>query len=68
MKDHGGFLLSTAVIVVELWKLLFSAAWIVVVRKQSVWSIVDFVVVRRDKINTLLLVMIPAICYVTAYK
>lgn len=60
MKDHGGFLLSTAVIVVEVLKLMFSAAYIVFYQKQSALSIVTFI--RSDWTNTLLLI-VPAISY-----
>lgn len=60
MKDHGGFLLSTAVIVVELLKLFFSTCYIVFYQKQSAWSIVTFI--RSDWKNTLLLI-VPATSY-----
>mmetsp|Transcript_14232 Transcript_14232/g.26698 ORF Transcript_14232/g.26698 Transcript_14232/m.26698 type:complete len:404 (+) Transcript_14232:951-2162(+) len=60
MKDHGGFLLSTAVIVVEVLKLFFSTCYIVFYQKQSAFSIVTFI--RSDWKNTLLLI-VPATSY-----
>jgi len=60
MKDHAGFLLSTAVIVVELLKLFFSVGYIVLVLKQSPFTVVTFI--RSDWKNTLLLV-VPATSY-----
>jgi UDP-sugar transporter A1/2/3 len=60
MKDHGGFLLSTAVIVVEVLKLFFSTCYIVFYQKQSALSIVTFI--RSDWKNTLLLI-VPATSY-----
>jgi UDP-sugar transporter A1/2/3 len=60
MKDHAGFLLSTAVIVVELLKLFFSMGYIVLVLKQSPLTVVTFI--RSDWKNTLLLV-VPATAY-----
>lgn len=60
MKDHAGFLLSTAVIVVELLKLLFSTLYIMFVMKQSPFSIIQYV--RAEWKNSVLLV-VPACAY-----
>ena len=60
MKDHGGFLLSTAVIVIELMKLGISTAYIVLIQKRSPLSIITFI--RTDWRNTMLL-MVPATAY-----
>jgi len=60
MTDHGGFLLSTAIIVVELLKLAFSVGYIVLVQKQSPFTVVTFI--KSDWKNTFLLV-VPATSY-----
>ena len=60
MKDHGGFLLSTAIIVVEILKGLFSSGYIIFVQKQSPRTITSFI--RKDWKNTLLLI-VPASAY-----
>jgi len=60
MKDQPGFLLSTAIIVVEMLKLFFSLGYIVLVQKQSPFTVVTFI--RSDWKNTLLLV-VPATSY-----
>ncbi len=60
MVDHGGFLLSTAVIVVEILKLIFASSYIVFVNKQSVFSIITFI--KGDMKNTILLA-VPATSY-----
>ena len=60
MKDHGGFLLSTAIIVVEILKGLFSSGYIIFVQKQSPRTIISFI--RKDWKNTLLLI-VPASAY-----
>lgn len=60
MADHGGFLLSTAVIMVELLKLSFATTYIVIIQKQSIFSIATFL--KEDWKNTCLLA-VPATAY-----
>lgn len=62
MKDKPNFLLSTAVIVVELLKLSFSASYIVFYQKQSLSSIYRFVF--KDERKNTIIVAIPAVCYI----
>jgi hypothetical protein len=60
MKDHAGFLLSTAIIIVEILKLLFSCTYIVLVQKRSPLSIILYI--KQDWKNTVLLA-VPATVY-----
>ena len=62
MIDKPDFLLSTAVIVVEILKLLFSAAFVIFYQKDSLSSIYRFIF-KDDKKNSLLLA-VPASCYI----
>lgn len=62
MIDKPDFLLSTAVIVVELLKLVFSAAFVIFYQKDSVSSIYKFIF-KDDRRNSLLLA-VPASCYI----
>mmetsp|Transcript_15874 Transcript_15874/g.18088 ORF Transcript_15874/g.18088 Transcript_15874/m.18088 type:complete len:387 (+) Transcript_15874:178-1338(+) len=60
MKDEPRFLVSTAVITIELLKLTFSATYIVTKQRQPLSSIFWFI--KEDWENTVLL-CVPAICY-----
>lgn len=60
MKDHGGFLLSTAITMVELLKLLFSVGYIVLVQKRNPFSVITYI--KNDWRNTMLL-CVPATAY-----
>lgn len=62
MIEKPQFLLSTAVITVELLKLLFSVTYIVFYQKGSLTSIYRFVF-KDDRQNTIL-VSVPASCYI----
>ncbi|GFH53975.1 hypothetical protein CTEN210_10451 [Chaetoceros tenuissimus] len=60
MKDHGGFLLSTAITMVELLKLLFSVGYIVLIQERNPFSVITYI--KNDWRNTLLL-CVPATAY-----
>lgn len=60
MKDQPSFLLSTAVITIESLKLLMASVYIVLVEKQSLQTIISFII--DHKRNTMLL-CIPASAY-----
>lgn len=60
MKDHPGFLLSTAIIIVEALKLLFSTIYIVLIQRRSPMSIISYM--RQDWKNAVLLT-VPATVY-----
>ncbi len=60
MKDHGGFLLSTAILIIETLKLVFSVGYIVFVQKRSPFTVITYI--RQDWKNTLLMI-VPATTY-----
>ena len=62
MQEKPNFLLSTAVITVEILKLFFSASYIVIYQKRPVISIYRFVF--RDEWSNSLLLAVPASCYI----
>lgn len=61
MVGHPKFLLSTAVIVVEIFKLLIAVGYIVLVEKRSPFTLVTYM--KYDWKNSILL-GVPAPCYI----
>jgi UDP-sugar transporter A1/2/3 len=61
MVGHPKFLLSTAVIVVEIFKLLIAMGYIVLVEKRSPFSLITYM--KYDWRNSILL-GVPAPCYI----
>ena len=62
MVEKPKFLLSTAVITVELLKFFFSASYIIFYQKESLFGIYKFIF--RDDWNNSLLLIVPASCYI----